>query len=672
MIGVMSPTRARRSKIVTAEEAVRIIHDGDTVLTGGFVGSGYAELVSLALEKRFLETGSPTGLTVMYCAGQGDGKQRGLNQIAYEGLLKRVIGGHYGLCPKLQELVLTNKIEGYNFPQGSLSQMLRDAGAGRPRTITRVGLGTFADPRMEGGRINERTTEPLVELMELDGEEYLAYRPIPVDVAILRGTTADTHGNVTMEREALVLDGLAGAIAAKNNGGIVIVQVERIAEHGTLSPRDVVLPGVLVDCVVVSPPEHHWQTFAEPYNPAYSGEIKVPTGAVAPLPLGARKIIARRAALELQPNGVVNLGIGMPEGVASVANEEQILEYLTLTAEPGTIGGITAGGLSFGAATNADAIIDMTSQFDFYDGGGLDVAFLGMAEADGTGNVNVSRFGPRLAGCGGFVNISQNARRVVFMGTFTAGGLKITVEEDGGGEPRLRILQEGRAQKLVEHVEQITFAGRIAAGAAQPVIYVTERCVFTLDPAREGASRGLVLTEVAPGVDVERDVLRHMGFTPVVGPDGNGEPRPMDPRIFRPAPMGLKDELLTVPLADRLTYDAAENLFFVNFEALTVGSQDDIDAIEAGVARVLEPVGKPVHAVVNYDSFSIAPALLDAYTDMVKRVVERWYSGVTRYTTSAFLRLKLGRSLADRDLKPHIYETAAEARQMLVNANAGV
>jgi propionate CoA-transferase len=664
MLGGLAPGRARKGKIVSAEEAVRILRDGDTVLSGGFVGSGYAELVSMALEKRFLESGSPKGLTFFWCAGQGDGKGRGLDQLAHEGLVKRVVGGHFGLCPKLGRLAIEGRIEAYNFPQGTLSQMLRDAGAHRPRTITRVGIGTFVDPRLGGGRVNASTTEPLVELLELGGEEYLAYRPIPIDVAILRGTTSDTQGNVTMEREALELDGLAGAIAAKNSGGFVIVQVERIAEHGALSPRDVVIPGVLVDCVVVSPPEHHWQTFSEAYNPAYSGELRVPTRDVAPLTLGDRKIIARRAALELRPNSVVNLGIGMPEGIASVANEEKILEYLTLTAEPGTIGGITAGGLSFGAATNPDAIIDMTSQFDFYDGGGLDAAFLGMAEADQAGNVNVSRFGPKLAGCGGFVNISQNARRVVFMGTFTAGGLELAVETDQtSGEPRLRILKEGKSRKFVEAVEQITFAGRVAAAAHKPVLYVTERCVFSLDPGDDAL--GLTLVELAPGIDLERDLLAQMAFRPVLGPKGSGKIRAMDLRIFRPEPMGLSEELLRVPLGDRLRYDPTENLFFLNFEGMNVRSMADVTAIEEAVAAVLGPVGRRVHAIVNYDSFQLAPDLLDAYTDMVKRVVERWYSGVTRYTTSAFLRMKLGKSLADRSLRPHIYETASEARLAL-------
>jgi propionate CoA-transferase len=525
--------------------------------------------------------------------------------------------------------------------------MVRDAAGGKPRTLTEIGLGTFVDPRDQGGKINAKTTEDLVEVMEIDGKDVLAYKTPRIDVAIIRATTADPTGNLTIEDEAVPLDLLSMATAARNNGGVVIAQVARIAAAGALRSCDVVVPGCLIDCVsVATNSANHMQTYATQADPSLSGRVRVPLSSGEPMPLDSRKIIARRAAFELIPNCVVNLGVGMPEGVSSVAAEEGILDCITLTSEAGVIGGMPQTGANFGTGRNADCLVGMPQQFDFYDGGGMDIAFLGLAQADREGNLNVSKFGPKLPGCGGFINISQPARKVVFMGSLTAGGLAVALNEG-----LLHIESEGRAQKFVERVEQITFSGRQARANQQPVLFITERCVFDL------TDEGLRLIEVAPGIDVEKDIVAQMGFRPIV----EDTPRRMDERIFAPEPMGLKAELLEVRLEDRIFYDTDQHILFLNFENLEVDTMEAIREFADLVDSTLSGVEKRVDVIINYEGFDVLPELLDAYLTAAQELHDQHFERVTRYTTSAFMRMKLGDSLRERGLSAHLYESPAEA-----------
>ena len=636
-----------RNKIVSVADAIAIIRSNDTICTSGFVGIGVPDDLLLALENRFLTEELPRDLTLIFAAGQGDGKERGLNRLGHLGLLRRVIGGHWGLIPKIGKLALDNQIEAYNLPQGCISQLYRDIAAGKPGLHTKVGLRTFVDPRIEGGRINACTTKDIVEFKQIDGEDWLFYRSQPIDIALIRGTTADPEGNITMEREALVLDNLSMAMAAKNSQGFVIAQVERLADSDTLHPREVQIPGVLVDCVVIAPPENHAQTYATPYSPAFSAEIRVPLDTLPASVLDERKIIARRCSFELPPNGVVNLGIGMPEGVASVAAEEKILRLITLTAEAGVIGGVPQSGLDFGAAINTAAIIQQNQQFDFYDGGGLDMACLGMAECDAAGNVNVSRFGSKLAGAGGFINISQTARKCVFAGSFTTGGLRLVVK-DGAVD----IVKEGRARKFRDKVQQVTFSGPYAAENQRPILYVTERCVFRLTVA------GVELIEIAPGIDIARDILAHMDFHPIIN-----KPRLMNAAIFIDEPMRLAELLLQLDLTDRISYDCARNTLFLNFENMQIRTYADVESIQNAVEAKCLEIGYRVNTVVNYDGVRIDDSVLDLYADMAGTMTERHYLHVSRYTTSAFMRIKLGDKIRMRGSKPHIFESAVEAHR---------
>lgn len=640
-----------RKKVISAVEAAELIQDGDVLTTSGFVGIGVPDELLLAVERRFLSSGAPRNLSLVFAAGQGDGKGRGLNRLGHAGLLQKVIGGHWGLVPKLAALAIEGKIQGWNLPQGVISQLFRDIAAGKPGMLSKIGLETFVDPRNGGGALNEISTEEQVRLMELDGEEVLFYRSQPLSVALLRGTTADEAGNITMEREALTIDNLAQAMAVKNAGGIVIVQVERIARSGTLCARDVHIPGVLVDAVVIAKPENHLQTYKTAFSQAYTNRMRPPAGEIPPMPLDVRKVIARRAAFELPVNGVVNLGIGMPEGVAAVAAEEGLLSHLTLTAEPGVVGGQPASGLDFGAAVDIDAVIPQNNQFDFYDGGGLDLACLGLAQADGFGNVNVSRFGPRLAGAGGFINISQSAATVVFAGTFTAQGLDAVISPEG-----VEIRQEGRARKFLNDVEQITFSGQRAARLGQPVLYVTERCVLAL------TNQGMKLIEVAPGIDIEKDILAHMGTAPLVD-----DIQLMDARIFQSGEMGLQNDLLHLDLPDRIAVDQAKGRLFLNFEKMRIRTQDDVNLVFDAVTRACRPLTTKVDVLVNYDGCQIDESVEADWARMVQGLTSRYYSRVSRYSGSAFMRMKLGDAFPDA--RTHIFETKDQANRFLDSRN---
>lgn len=517
----------KKVSILTAEEAVKLVKDGDTVTTTGFVASCNPETLTKALEKRFLETSFPKNLTLFYPSSQGnrDGKTGG-DHFAHEGMIKRVIAGHYATAPRLGEMCVSNKCEGYNLPQGALLYLLRDIAGHRIGTLTEVGLDTFVDPRNGGGKINERTTEDLVEVVEINGKEMLLYKAFPINVAFIRATYADEYGNITFEKEITPLEGTSIAQAAKNSGGIVIIQVEKVVKGGTLDPRLVKIPGIYVDAVVIANKEDQEQSMGQDYEPGISGEAKVIIDNPKPLPLSAKKIIGRRAAMELEENAVVNLGVGAPEYVAQVASEEGIGDYMTLTVESGPIGGIPQGGPRFGSSLNPDCLLDQPYQFDFYDGGGLDMAYLGLAQCDENGNINVSRFGSKIAGCGGFINITQNSKKVFFCGTFTAGGLKTRIE-DG----KLIIEQEGKERKFIKQVQQVTFSGRYAVKKGQPVLYITERAVFEL---RED---GVHLIEVAPGIDIQTQIVDLMDFVPKYD---KAKVKIMDSRIFREEKMGLK------------------------------------------------------------------------------------------------------------------------------------
>ncbi len=515
-------------KVITADEAGALIADDATIFLGGLAVTSLPEEVLQGLERTFLSTGHPRNLTTWACGAVGNSGEAGMKHFAHAGMIKRVIAGHFGQTGKeMMKMVFDGEVEAYNFPQGSLSHLTRQIANRSPGLLTQVGLGTFVDPRLEGGKMNSRSTEDLVKLVEFEGQEWLYYAPPKIDVAIIRGTLADERGNITLDKEGVLLEQLAIAQAAKRWGGIVIVQVEAVVQAGSLHPKAVKVPGLLVDYVVIGKPENHMQSIATQFNPALCGDIRVPAGSLVPMPLDERKVIARRAAMEVTPGSITNLGIGIPAGIPTVAAEEGVSDLLTLSIESGVNGGIPAQLGDFGLAYNAESIIEQSSQFDFYDGGGLDASFLGLAQTDVHGNVNVSKFNGRPVGCGGFVNITRSTKKLVFCGSFTAGGLEVKV-----GDGVLTIVKEGKARKFIDQVEQVTFNGHDAALRQQQVVFITERAVFHL------RQDGLELTEIAPGVDLERDVLAHMAFKPIIK-----DLKTMDAGIFSETWGGLSRSL---------------------------------------------------------------------------------------------------------------------------------
>ncbi|KAL3941727.1 MAG: hypothetical protein SGBAC_003971 [Bacillariaceae sp.] len=637
-------------KIVSASDAVELIRDGDTVAVSGFVATGAPEAILKAVGERFEATSSPKDMTVFFGGGPGDWATKGLSHFGKEKedgtcMLSRSIGGHYGQVPKVAKLALENKIESWTLPMGSISRMIRSQSTHSPGHITSVGLGTYVDPDLTGGAVNEAARQSplhkkLVQKIEIDGEEHLMYKALPIDVAIIRGTTADASGNISLEQESLLCDQKITAAAAKNSGGIVIAQVKRIAANGSIKPRNVGVPGPLVDCVVVvdddDHDELHGMSYLERYNPALTGELQTVMGDLEPMSLNIRKLIARRAFFRLEPNKIVNLGIGLPEGVASVASEEGMLDYITLSTEPGVFGGLPASGHSFGPAYNASSLMEMNQMFDYYDGGGLDMCFLGAAQINSKGDVNVSRMSKDLlTGPGGFIDISQSTQNICFMTTMTAKGLKIDIPGDG----TLKIANEGKVKKFVPEVFEKTFSGDEAVRRGQNVIYVTERCVFR----RSGKSDALELIEIAPGVDLQKDILDQMDFEPVISPNL----KEMDPRIFKDEKMGTTSELFGT-LDERVIYHPEHHTVFLNMFGVTLNEPEDVIWYADGLRRIIKPIvdkhGK-VNMVANYDGFDLRKGLEPLFGEKISAVQEELYKSAKRYTGHAFKRAALKTSL---------------------------
>jgi propionate CoA-transferase len=516
------------SKVITAQQAAELVKDGMTLGVGGFVGSGVPEELLIALKERRLASGSPGGLTLFHTAAVGDGKTRGCNHLAQEGLIKKLYCAHIGLEPGLNKLTVENRIASYMVPQGVTSHLLRAIGGGKVGVLTHVGLKTFADPRLEGCKANDAARasgEEVVELLHVCGREQLLYKSFPINICFIKASYGDTDGNLSLSDEGTHGDQLEMAAAAHNSGGIVVAQVNKIVARGSLPAQEVKVHGFMVDYVVQGKPENNVQFFLFPeYRTECAGSRRIPVDAIAPEPLSVRKVIGRRGAFELAPNTLVNLGIGIPDSVAGVAGEEGIADKITLSIESGILGGVPLPGVGIGGSVNPVAMYKHPDIFDVYDGGGIDLSCLGAAQIDPKGNVNVSKFAGRVVGPGGFVNISQNAKKVCFCGTFTAGKAEYEIK-DG----RLNIVKDADGIKFINNLEQVSFSGEFAVSSGQEVLFLTERAVLRLTP------EGVMLVEIAPGVDLEKHILAKMEFKPLIADDL----KTMDPRIFRDAPMGL-------------------------------------------------------------------------------------------------------------------------------------
>ena len=504
------------AKVLTAQQAADLIYDGATIAASTVSFTGHAESVLKLIEKRYLETSHPRDLTFMHAAGSQGPNRTGSVHLCHAGMLKRYIAAHWGGSQDWCDLVGSNEIESYSFSQGTISHMFRANGGGKPGYITKTGLGTFIDPRREGGKMNPRTIEngpDLVELIQLNGEEYLFYKSIPVNFALIRATYADEDGNLTMDDEPIRLETLPVVLTARRYGGKVIAQVKKIVKNGSLDPRNVAIPGIMVDHVVECDDlfNDHRMTAGTYYDPGLLGRIRYTDDRLPgiPVPMGIRKIIGRRAALEAKKGDVANVGVGVPyDTISRLLYEEGVRRDIHFTVETGVFGGVLSTSDNFGAAYNFDAMLDQPSIFDYYNGSGLDITFMGAGEIDPQGNVNASKMNGKVTGCGGFVDITQNARKVVFCTTLTVRGLKETYDDNG-----ITIVQEGSSKKFVKEVAQVTFSADYARQTGQEVLYVTERCVFKL------GEKGLVLTEIAPGMDLQKDILDQMEFVPEIAED---------------------------------------------------------------------------------------------------------------------------------------------------------
>lgn len=527
------------AKFISAREAAQLIPDGATVGIGGMGLSGWAEEIACAIRDNFAETGHPCNLHLKQGSAMGDWGH-GNNFIGWDrvrrdepdkahgargatrfgeagpGLIAKWTSAHIGSAFSLCDLARAEQLESYCLPQGVIINLWREIAAGRPGLITKTGLGTFVDPRVEGGRMNKSAKDDLVKVVEFDGEEYLFYPGFKVDVALLRGTIADEKGNISFAHESVINEGLAIAEATKNSGGIVIVQVEYLAKADTLNPKDVKIPGALVDYVVkAKDPMSCWQAEGDYWEPSFSGQIKIPLDEIKPIPFDERKIVCRRCAMELKAGDLINLGVGMPADVSKVVAEEGQLEKVTMSTESGMVGGVPSALPSFGSAYNPEAIITPNDMFDFISGGGLDMTCLGIGQVDKYGNNNVSRMGSRLTGPGGFIDITAATKKVIFAGTFTGHA------EYKLGDGKIEVVKEGDIRKFVDTVSQITFAGQYSPDD-QEVLYITERAVFKL------IDKKMTIIEIAPGLDLQKDILDQMDFVPEISPDL----KTMDASIF--------------------------------------------------------------------------------------------------------------------------------------------